>query len=135
MTMVTAKVHWKAHAQFEGQASSGHNISLDGDSKVASNPMELVLVALCGCTAYDVVNILQKKRQPFTRLVVVAQAERAVQSPRVYTQITLTYQVSGQVSRKAIEDAVRLSKSKYCSVAAMLNKTANISYEIKIDSE
>ena len=97
--------------------------------------MELVLVALCGCTAYDVVNILQKKRQPFTRLVVVAQAERAVQSPRVYTQITLTYQVSGQVSRKAIEDAVRLSKSKYCSVAAMLNKTANISYEIKIDSE
>ena len=133
--MVIAKVHWKAQTQFEGQANSGHKISLDGDGKLANNPMELVLIALCGCTAYDVVNILQKKREPFSALEVTAQAERAAQPPRVYTQIQLTYRVSGDVSRKAVEDAVRLSETKYCSVAAMLNKTANISYQIELDSE
>lgn len=133
--MLMAKVQWKAQAQFEGQASSGHTISLDGDSKLANNPMELVLIALCGCTAYDVVNILQKKREPFAALEVTAHAERAAQPPRVYTQIKLTYRVSGDVSRKAVEDAVRLSESKYCSVAAMLHKTANISYQIELDSQ
>jgi putative redox protein len=133
--MLMAKVHWKAQARFEGEASSGHKIFLDGDSKLASTPMELVLVALCGCTAYDVVNILQKKRQPFTAVEVTAQAKRADQPPRVYTQIVLIYRVSGELSRKAVEDAVRLSESKYCSVAAMLRKTTNISYQIELDPE
>ena len=133
--MLVAKVQWKAQTQFAGQASSGHSISVDGEGKLGNNPMELVLIALCGCTAYDVVNILQKKRQPFTALEVTAQAERAAQAPRVYTQIKLTYRVAGQVSRKAVEDAVRLSETKYCSVAAMLNKTASISYQIELDSQ
>ena len=93
--------------------------------------MELVLVGLCGCTAIDVVSILRKKREPFTRVEVRAQAERAPEPPTVYTEIKLVYRVGGKVSHKAVEDAVRLSEEKYCSVAAMLNKTAKISYEIE----
>jgi len=86
---------------------------------------------LCGCTASDVVGILRKKREPFAGLEVVAQAERAADHPKVYTLIRLVYRVRGQVSRKAMEDAVRLSKDKYCSVSAMLEKTAKIEFEIE----
>jgi len=94
--------------------------------------MELVLIGLCGCTGYDVASILQKKREPFTRLEVRAEAERAEQPPKVYTAIKLVYKIGGKVSRKAVEDAVRLSKEKYCSVSAMLEKTAKITAEIEI---
>jgi putative redox protein len=86
---------------------------------------------LCGCTGYDVVSILRKKREPFTSLEVRAEAERAAEPPTVYTDIRLVYRVGGSVSHKAVEDAVRLSEEKYCSVAAMLNKTAKISYAIE----
>jgi len=135
MTMLSAKVRWQSETRFEGQASSGHSIAVEGEHQSANSPMELVLIALCGCTAYDVVSILQKKRQPFTALEVTAETERAVQPPRVYTEINLTYRVAGQVSPKAVEDAVRLSETKYCSVAAMLNKTATIRYRIELDSQ
>jgi putative redox protein len=118
--------------QFAGKGNAGHSLLLDGDSKVANSPMELVLLALCGCTAYDVVSILQKKREPLTGVEVSAQAEKALDPPRVYTAIKLLYRISGNVSRKAAEDAVRLSEEKYCSVAAMLNKTARITYEIEL---
>ena len=104
---------------------------MDGDKATASSPMELVLIALCGCTGYDVVSILQKKREPFTSIEVRAQAERATEPPSVYTEIKLTYRVGGKVSRKAVDDAVRLSKEKYCSVSAMLEKTAKITAEIE----
>jgi len=77
------------------------------------------------------VNILRKKREPFSGLEVHAQAERAPSPPSVYTEIRLTYRVAGQVSRKAMEDAVRLSEEKYCSVAAMLNETAKITFAIE----
>ena len=93
--------------------------------------MELVLIGLCGCTGYDVVSILRKKREPLAGLDVRAEAERAESSPTVYTRVKLVYRVRGAVSHKAVEDAVRLSEEKYCSVAAMLNKTAAITYEIE----
>ena len=93
--------------------------------------MELVLIGLCGCTASDVVSILRKKRESVISLEVHARAERAPDPPTVYTEIHLTYRVGGKVSHKAVEDAVRLSEEKYCSVAAMLNKTAKISYHIE----
>jgi putative redox protein len=80
-----------------------------------------------------VVSILQKKREPFTSLEVRAEAERASDSPMIYTQIKLIYRVGGKVSRKAVEDSVRLSKEKYCSVSAMLEKSANITTEIEYD--
>jgi len=119
--------------QFAGTGNGGHSVLLDGDNKAGNSPMELVLIALCGCTAFDVVSILQKKREPFTAVEVSAEAEKAADPPRVFTDIKLHYRVAGNVARKAVEDAVRLSEEKYCSVAAMLNKTARITYEIQLD--
>jgi len=127
-----ASAVWLDSVRFAAQSSSGHAIVVDGDKKTANSPMELVLIGLCGCTGYDVASILRKKRALFTSLEVRAQAERAVEPPTVYTSIKLTYIVAGGVSRKAVEDAVRLSKEKYCSVSAMLEKTAKITVEIEL---
>jgi len=129
--MTEATTRWIEKLHFKGVASSGHPIVVDGDKAAGNSPMELVLIALCGCTGYDVVSILQKKREPFTSLEVRAEAERAAEPPSVYTEIKLIYRVGGEVSRKAVEDAVRLSKEKYCSVSAMLAKTAKITAEIE----
>jgi putative redox protein len=130
--MTESKVIWTDNERFVGQASSGHAVVVDAaTNKTANSPMELVLIGLCGCTAYDVVNILRKKREPFTSLEVSAKAERAASPPSVYTEIRLVYRVGGKVAHKAVEDAVRLSEDTYCSVAAMLSKTAKITYEIE----
>lgn len=129
--MTEAKATWIAEQKFNGVASSGHTITVDGDKRAGNSPMELVLIGLCGCTAYDVVSILRKKRELLTSLEVTAEAERAPTPPSVYTEIRLVYKVGGKVGHKAVEDAVELSEKKYCSVAAMLNKTAKISYRIE----
>ena len=129
--MVEAKAVWTDNLRFLGQASSGHGIVVDGPSKTANSPMELVLIGLCGCTGYDVASILGKKRESFTSLEVRAEADRAATPPTVFTEIRLVYRVGGNVSHKAVEDAVRLSEEKYCSVAAMLHKTVKISYVIE----
>jgi putative redox protein len=132
--MIEAAVHWTDKERYVGAATSGHSIVMDtaaATERTANSPMELVLLGLCGCTASDVVGILRKKREKFTALEVRAAAERADGYPAVYASIHLTYLVHGQVSTKAMEDAVRLSKEKYCSVSAMLAKTANITYTIE----
>src|SRR3974390_910641 len=129
--MVEAKAIWTDKDRFVADATTGHALVMDaGEPKTASTPMELVLVALCGCTASDVVGILRKKREPFSGLEVSAQAERATDHPKVYTHIKLVYRVRGKVTHKAMEDAVRLSKEKYCLVSAMLEKTDTIDFEI-----
>lgn len=130
--MTEAKAVWIDQHRFASEASSAHALVVDGDKKSGASPMELVLIGLCGCTGYDVASILTKKREPFTGLEVRAEAERAAEPPTVYTQIRLVYRVSGKVSRKSVEDAVRLSKEKYCSVSAMLEKTAKITSEIEL---
>ena len=130
--MVEARVIWTDKDRFLGDATSGHALVMDaGETKTASTPVELVLMALCGCTASDVVGILRKKRERFTGLEVAAHGERAADFPKVYTHIKLVYRVRGPVTHKAMEDAVRLSKEKYCSVSAMLEKTAKIEFEIE----
>jgi putative redox protein len=131
-----AKLNWTNGQQFVVSASSDHAIVVDADrnTNTASGPMELVLMGLCACTATDVVSILKKKREPFTTLEIRAEAEQAPEPPRVYTKIKLIYIVTGQISRKAMEDAVRLSDEKYCSVAAMLKSTAKITTEILLNS-
>lgn len=129
--MKTARAIWKEKQRFEGVADSGHAIVVDGDKTTGNTPKELVLIGLCGCTGYDVVSILQKKREPLTSLEVRAEAETAPEPPTVFTRIKLIYRIGGKVSHKAVEDAVRLSKEKYCSVSAMLEKTAKISTEIE----
>ena len=129
--MITAKAIWTDNERYVAEATSRHSIVMDtAKEKTANTPMELVLIALCGCTASDVVGILRKKREPFTSLEVAAEGERAEGYPAVYTQIKLMYRVGGKVSRKAMEDAVKFSKEKYCSVSAMLEKTAKITAKI-----
>src|SRR6202012_5248046 len=110
-----AKVTWLRDQQYAGESASGNHVTMDASSDhgAGASPMELVLVALCGCTSVDVVSILQKKREPLTSLTVSAVAEQAAAPPRVFTHIHLTYHVEGQVSAKAAEDAVSLSKNKY----------------------
>jgi putative redox protein len=131
MTVISAKAIWTDNERYVAEATSRHAIVMDtAKEKTANTPMELVLIALCGCTASDVVGILRKKREPFTSLEVTAEGQRAEGYPAIYTQIKLIYRVGGKVSRKAMEDAVGLSKSKYCSVSAMLEKTAKITSEI-----
>ncbi len=130
--MIKATALWTNNDRFVGQSSSGHALVVDaGSEKSASSPIELVLIGLCACTASDIVGILRKKREPFTSLEVRATAERAETFPKVYTSIRLIYRVGGNVTHKAMEDAVRLSKEKYCSVSAMLEKTARIEFEIE----
>ena len=133
--MISANAVWTDHSRFVGIAGSHHSMVMDAASTVksASSPMELVLIGLCGCTATDVVSILHKKREPFTALEVRAEAEQAHEPPKVYTAIRLIYKVRGNVSKKAMEDAVRLSKEKYCSVSAMLEKTAQITFAIEYE--
>ena len=131
--MVAANVNWTDGERFTAIASSGHAFMIDADRQrnTAPGPMELVLIGLCACTATDVVSILRKKREPFTTLEVSAEAERAKTPPTVYETIKLTYRVGGPVAHKAMEDAVRLSREKYCGASAMLEKTAKITSVIE----
>ena len=131
-----ARVKWIEDERMSAAATSGHAVIMDvSDPKQGSSPLEFVLMGLCGCTATDVVSILKKKREPFTSLEVSAVAERAEEHPKVFTKIALLYRVEGPVNLKAVEDAVRLSKEKYCSVSAMLAKTAEITVAIAITPE
>jgi putative redox protein len=132
-----ARVTWVEDKRFVGQASSGHGVVLDASvEKLGSSPMELLLIGLAGCTAYDVLSILQKKKQVVTGLEVSARAERAKEPPRVYTAIEVEYVVRGQgIKPKAVEDAIRLSDEKYCSASAMVGKTARITTCYRIVEE
>ncbi len=127
-----ASAEWIEGMQFEGRSESRHTIFFDAEAEHARgpSPMEAVLAALCGCTAVDVVSILKKKRENFTSLTVSARAEQAPAPPRVFTRITLVYTVGGAVNKKAVEDAVALSKDKYCSVSKMLERAVEIDSEI-----
>jgi putative redox protein len=129
-----ATVIWKQDEIFEGRSEAGHTITIDGDSAHVHgpSPMEVVLQALCSCTSVDVVSILKKKREPIASLTVSAAAEQAPAPPRVFTKIMLTYRIGGGVSQKAAEDAVHLSKDKYCSVSKMLEKSVEIDYTIEL---
>lgn len=127
-----AQSEWKHDEVFEASTEDGKSIVLDGDAahEHGPSPMQAVLMALCSCTSVDVVNILKKKRQELTGLRVSAVGAQADSAPRVFTHIKLTYAVRGKLSRKAVEDAVSLSKHKYCSVSLMLEKHCPVEYEI-----
>ena len=129
-----ATTTWKQDEVFEGRSEAGHTITFDSDSAHTHglSPMEVVLQALCSCTSVDVVSILKKKREPIASLTVSATAEQAPAPPRVFTKIMLTYKIGGAVTQKAAEDAVSLSKNKYCSVSKMLEKAVEIDYTIEL---
>jgi putative redox protein len=126
-----AKAEWQHDQIYTATSDSGHTITMDVARAEGPTPTEYVLMALCGCTSVDVVSILKKKRELFTGLTVSATAQKATDYPTVFTAIQLVYRVAGSVNAKSVEDAVRLSKEKYCSVSAMLEKTATITYTIE----
>jgi putative redox protein len=126
-----AKAEWQHDQIYTATSDSGHTITMDVARAEGPTPTEYVLMALCGCTSVDVVSILKKKRELFTGLTVSATAQKATDYPTVFTAIQLVYRVAGSVNAKSVEDAVRLSKEKYCSISAMLEKTATITYTIE----
>jgi putative redox protein len=132
--MVTASVKWISEQQFLGVSPSEHVMVMDADSKSnkAPNPMEMLLLALGGCTASDMVTILEKKRQNLRSLVVECSGERAPEPPRIWVKIDVLFRLRGALDEQAVRRALELTKDKYCSVAAMLNKNAEISWKYEI---
>ena len=134
--MQTASVKWIGEEQFVATSPSGHAISIDSgrDSNTAPGPMELVLMALGACTATDIMSILGKKRQKLESLEVICSGERAAEPPTVWKKLEIVYLLRGQLEEKAVKHAIQLSEDKYCSVAAMLKKTAAVSWRYEIHS-
>jgi putative redox protein len=132
--MQTGSVKWIGEEKFVAIGPSGHALTIDSDrsSNKAPGPMELVLLALGACTATDVAVILQKKRQKLESLEVICSGERAAEPPTVWTKLELLYRLRGQLDEAAVKHAIQLSEDKYCSVAAMLKKTAAVSWRYEI---
>jgi putative redox protein len=132
------RAKWVEGVSFVGESESGHAVVIDGapdygGRNVGMRPMELVLLGAAACTAFDVVLILRKARQPMADCTVDADAERAEADPKVFTRIHLKYTVAGRgLDPGAVERAVKLSKDKYCSATLMLARTAEITFEIAI---
>lgn len=132
--MQTAKVKWVEQEQFVATSPSGHALAMDSDrqSNTGPGPMELLLMALGACTATDVVSVLKKKRQKLESLEVICSGERAPQPPTVWTKLEIVYRLRGVLDEKAVKHAIELSEEKYCSVAAMLKKTAEVTWRYEI---
>jgi putative redox protein len=133
-----ARVKWVEGVSFVAETGSGHAVVVDGapdagGRNLGARPMELVLAGTAACTAFDVVWILRKARQPVADCVVDAEATRAPAEPKVFTRIHFKYRVAGRgLDARQVERAVKLSKEKYCSATIMLAKTAEITYELSI---
>ncbi len=125
----TATVTWVHGLTYVGTAPSGHSIVISsGDEKSSASPMDLVLLAVASCSAVDVVSILEKKHMQVTGLEIRASGERAEEHPRAFKSIHLDYRVRGpEITDEAIARAIELSESKYCSVAATLRSSVDIS--------
>ncbi len=134
-----ATIEWKGNFCFEAKAGSGHTILMDGPPEhggenKGARPMELMLLGMGGCTAFDVVQILQKGRAGLKTCAISLSAQRAEDDPKVFTSIHVHFVFEGENVKEAlIKRAIELSAEKYCSASIMLGKTAKIthSYEIK----
>ena len=116
------------HRQFVATSGTGHHFLIDDPAgNTGAKPIELVAIALAGCTAFDVINILRKKRQQVTGYEVKIEGDQAPSPPQVFTAVRIHHIVTGvDVSPLAIEDAIQLSEEKYCSVGAMVQKSAEL---------
>jgi putative redox protein len=138
---VKVRIKWVEGMSFLGTSESGHALLMDGAPEAGGRnlgprPMETVLLGTGGCTAFDVVMILKKARQPVEDCVVEIDADRAPEDPKVFTRIRMRYVVKGKgLSRSHVERAVKLSAEKYCSASIMLGKTAEITHELEIVDE
>jgi putative redox protein len=132
--MQTASIRWVGEQRFAATSPSGHTLKMDSDrqSNTGPGPMEMVLMALGGCTATDVVIILEKKRQKLQSLEVICSGERATEPPTVWVKLDVLFRLRGEIDEGALKHAIELTKEKYCSVAAMLRKTAAISWRYEL---
>lgn len=123
---------------FVGESGSGHSVIMDGAPEAGGRnlgfrPMEMLLLGLGGCSAFDVMMILKRGREQVTDCVVEIDGERAQTDPKVFTKIALKYIVTGRgLDPKKVERAVALSADKYCSASAILAKTAELTHTIEI---
>lgn len=135
------RIKWVEGASFLGETGSGHAVLMDGapdagGRNLGPRPMEMMLLGLGGCTAFDVMLILQRSREPVTDCVVEIDADRSDEIPKVFTKIRMRYVVTGRGLNPAkVERAVSLSAEKYCSASAMLGRVADLSHEIDIREE
>lgn len=126
-------VKWLEKQQFVGIDSTGHSVVLSSSADgVGMKPSELLLVSLAGCTAYDVVEILAKKRQKLESLTIEVQGEQEPDPPWAFRRIHVVYRLRGDLSDKAVQQAIELSGSKYCAVAATLRPAAELTWEYEI---
>ena len=133
------KVRWTGEGMsFVAETGSNHLVAMDGapdggGRNLAPRPMEMVLLGTGGCTAYDVVVILQRSGQNVTGCEVKLTAERATTDPKVFTRIHMHWTVRGRgLKRNIVENAVKLTHEKYCSATAMLIKTAEITRDFEV---
>ena len=130
-----ARVKWVENVSFIAESGSGHALVLDGAPEaggrnIGMRPMELLLLGLGSCTAFDVVHILRRGRDPVSDCVVEVEAERAPADPKVFTKIHLHYIVTGRgLAETKVERAIKLSAQTYCSASIMLGKTAEITHD------
>lgn len=133
-----ARIKWIQDVSFVGESSSGHSVVMDGAPEAGGRnlgfrPMEMLLLGLGGCSAFDVVMILKRAREQVTDCVVELEAQRATTDPKVFTHVVMRYIVTGrQLDPKKVERAVNLSAEKYCSASAMFAKTATIEHRVEI---
>lgn len=133
-----ARIKWIEGVSFAGQSESGHTVVMDGppDSggkNLGVRPMEMLLLGMGGCTAFDVVHILRKSRQPISDCVAEIDAARADTDPKVFTRIHVHFIVSGKgLDPKRVEQAIKLSAEKYCSASIMLGKVAEVTHDFEI---
>ena len=132
------RVKWVENVTFLGETESSHAIVMDGAAdgggrNLGPRPMETLLAGAGGCTAYDVVTMLRKSRQQIEDVAVEMDAQRAAEDPKVFTRIHLHFVVKGRnIRREAVERAIELSATKYCSASIMLGKTAEITHDFEI---
>ncbi len=134
----TATLTWVSGVQFVAESGTGHAIVIDGAQEVGgrdtgARPMELLLMGLLGCTAIDVIGILEKKRQKVTGLRVCAEGERAEEHPKRFTRIHVTYIATGEIEEAALARAIQLSEERYCSVMATLRPGLELSSSCRIE--
>jgi putative redox protein len=136
-----ARVKWVEGMMFAGESGSGHAVIMDGAPEAGGRnlgirPLEMLLIGLGGCTAFDVVLILKRGREPVTNCVVEIEAERAETDPKVFTRIHLAYTITGRgLSAAKVERAIKLSKEKYCSASIMLGAVAEMTHSWTIEDE
>lgn len=133
--MQTARVRWVEGQQFLGITPSGHAVPFDSDRErnTAAGPMEMLMLALAACAGTDVVIILGKKRQKLVSLEIVVSGERAAEPPKVWTHVEVLFRLRGELEEKAVRDAIELSETKYCSVAATLKQAGKVSFRYEIN--